>query len=119
MALPVPAPTANPLPRFAEVAASLGMRREEQARFLGLSRSSYFRYLKAQEVEPGVAALAEFLPSAYDRLIELFGSAEDARVWLTQPNLALGRTRPVDLLRSLKGYEAVLETAARGVYGVY
>ena len=119
MALPSPARTDNPLPRFAEVASELGMNREEQAAFLGLSRSSYFRLLKAQEVEPGVAALAEFLPSAYDYLNELFGNEEDVRNWLTLPNLALSRRRPVELLLSLKGYERVIETAARGVYGVY
>lgn len=119
MALTSPARPTNPLPRFAEVATALGMSRKEQAAFLGLSRSSYFRFLKAPEVDPGVAALAEFLPRAYEHLLELFGNEEDVRNWLLYPNLALGRVRPLDLLRSLRGYEAVLETAAQGVYGVY
>jgi len=119
MALASPARPTNPLPRFAEVATALGMSRKEQAAFLGLSRSSYFRFLKAPEVDPGVAALAEFLPRAYEHLLELFGNEEDVRNWLLYPNLALGRARPLDLLRSLRGYEEVLETAAQGVYGVY
>jgi len=119
MALSSPVRPANPLPRFAEVATALGMSREEQAKFLGMSRSSYFRSLKAPEVDPRVAALAEYLPRAYEQLLELFGNEEDVRNWLLYPNLALGRARPLDLLRSLGGYEEVLETARRGVYGVY
>lgn len=111
--------TPNPLPRFAEVASILGISRDEQATFLNLSRSTYFRHLKAGSVDAGTAALAEFLPFAYERLLELFGDEEDVRNWLLRPNLALGRERPLDLLRSLEGYERVLKTAKRGVYGVY
>ena len=119
MALPTTARATNPLPRFAEIAGALGMDRDEQAAFLNLSRSTYFRYLKAASVDAGTAALAEFLPFAYGHLLELFGDEEDVRNWLLRPNLALGRARPLDLLRSLEGYERVLETAKRGVYGVY
>lgn len=119
MALSASTQSGNPLPYFAEVASNLGMSRDEQAAFLNLSRSTYFRHLKATSVDAGTAALAEFLPFAYEHLIELFGDEEDVRNWLLRPNLTLGRKRPLDLLRSLEGYERVLETAKRGVYGVY
>ena len=59
------------------------------------------------------------MPSAYGRLVELFGNEEDVRNWLLFPNLALGRVRPLDLLRSLEGYEEVIATAEAGVYGFY
>jgi len=114
-----PTHPADPLLRFAEAATTLGISLEEQAGFLGLPQSSYLRILEAEEISPGVATLAERLPRACEHLPELFGNEEDVRNRLLYPNLALGRERPLDLLRGPRGYEEVLKAAKRGTYRVY
>ncbi len=47
------------------------------------------------------------------------GSKEQAEVWLSKPALALEGERPIDLLTSAPGIEAVKDLLTRIEYGVY
>ena len=50
---------------------------------------------------------------------EGFGSREEAPDWLQRPALALDGRRPIDLLRTPTGAEAVGDHLTRLEYGVY
>lgn len=53
------------------------------------------------------------------KAIEIFGSTEDAELWLRSPAIGLDGQRPIDLLTSPKGKQLVEEFLARLEHGVY
>lgn len=53
------------------------------------------------------------------RAREIFGSMEQAEEWLNQPAIGLDQRRPIDLLRTTAGVEAVEEYLTRIEYGIY
>lgn len=53
------------------------------------------------------------------RAIALFGSRAEAEGWLERPAMALERRRPIDLLSTPAGVEAVEDHLTRLEYGVY
>ena len=53
------------------------------------------------------------------RAIDLFGSQEAAEAWLDRPAMALDRRKPIDLLSTPAGVEAVETLLGRLEYGVY
>ncbi|MBD0273471.1 MAG: DUF2384 domain-containing protein [Acetobacteraceae bacterium] len=53
------------------------------------------------------------------RAIEAFGSQAEAEAWLERPAMALDRRKPIDLLSTPAGVEAVEDHLTRLEYGVY
>jgi len=53
------------------------------------------------------------------RATELFGSQADAEEWLDRPAMALEQRKPIDLLSTPTGVEAVENHLTRLEYGVY
>ncbi len=53
------------------------------------------------------------------RATELFGSQAEAEAWLERPAMALDRRKPIDLLSTPAGVEAVEDHLTRLEYGVY
>jgi putative toxin-antitoxin system antitoxin component (TIGR02293 family) len=53
------------------------------------------------------------------KAIEVFGSKEDAELWLRSPAMGLDGQRPIDLLRSPEGNRLVEEFLFRLEHGVY
>jgi putative toxin-antitoxin system antitoxin component (TIGR02293 family) len=49
----------------------------------------------------------------------VFGSQEEAEVWLDRPAIALDNKRPIDLLRTFPGAQLVEQHLTRIEYGVY
>lgn len=51
--------------------------------------------------------------------IEVLGSGEEAELWMNRPTIGLSYRKPVDLLATSAGAEAVEEYLTRLEYGVY
>lgn len=54
-----------------------------------------------------------------DRATEVFGGRDAAEAWLSSPAMALDRRRPIDLLATAAGTEAVETVLTRLDFGVY
>lgn len=57
--------------------------------------------------------------ASFTKAVEVFGSKEEAELWLRRPAIALNGERPIDLVRSLEGKLLVQELLDRLEYGVY
>jgi putative toxin-antitoxin system antitoxin component (TIGR02293 family) len=56
----------------------------------------------------------------YGRALRLFdGRSEDATAWLTTPNMALGGTTPLEMMRTDIGARAVEQVIGRAEHGVF
>lgn len=55
----------------------------------------------------------------FAKAVEIFGSREEADLWLRRPALGLDGERPIDLLPSLEGRLLVQEWLGRLEHGVY
>ena len=53
------------------------------------------------------------------KAVEVFGSKEEAELWLRRPAMALNGERPIDLLRSPDGKLLVQVLLGRLEHGVY
>lgn len=53
------------------------------------------------------------------RTTEIFGSKQDAEAWMNAPAIGLDQRRPIDLLATSAGVEAVEDYLTRIEYGVY
>lgn len=57
--------------------------------------------------------------AVFAKAVEIFGSKEEAKLWLRRPALGLNDERPIDLLRSPEGKRLVQEFLDRLEHGVY
>jgi putative toxin-antitoxin system antitoxin component (TIGR02293 family) len=55
----------------------------------------------------------------FTKAVEVFGSKEEAELWLRRPALALNGERPIDLLKTPQGTQLVQELLVRLEYGIY
>ncbi|WP_321502288.1 antitoxin Xre/MbcA/ParS toxin-binding domain-containing protein [Breoghania sp.] len=55
----------------------------------------------------------------FGHAIDVMGSREDAEAWMTRPAVGLSNRKPIDLLHTSAGAEAVEEYLTRLEYGVY
>ena len=53
------------------------------------------------------------------RAIDVLGSKEEAEMWMNQPAFGLENRKPIDLLASAPGAEAVQDYLTRVEYGIY
>ena len=53
------------------------------------------------------------------KITEIFGSKEDAELWVSKPAMGLDGQRPIDLLQTVQGAELVNDFLGRLEYGVY
>lgn len=92
----------------------------EWASFLDISGKSMQRYRQAQS--------HSFKPLHSEKIIEMaevtkagldvFGHMEKLKLWLNTPNFALGKLKPVELLKDSYGKELVMGELTRINYGI-
>lgn len=96
----------------------LGLTDEEAAHLIGRSRSTYARY-RTSKKELGVPEAERAV--RYARLVALaaatFGSLDEARAWMLEPNYGLGGARPVDLAETDPGASLVRDLLMGVRYG--
>jgi len=90
-------------------------------RVLGISA----RTLRRQGEAPGkpmpvdLASRTWLLAETLAKATEIFGSKEDAELWMSRPAMGLDGERPIDLLQTVQGAELVNDFLGRLEYGVY
>jgi putative toxin-antitoxin system antitoxin component (TIGR02293 family) len=83
------------------------------------------RTLRRQGEAPGksmpvdLASRTWLLAETLAKAAEIFGSKEDAELWMSQPAMGLDGGRPIDLLQTVQGAELVNDFLGRLEYGVY
>lgn len=55
----------------------------------------------------------------FNLAVEVTGSKESARIWLTTPQVSLNNERPVDYIRTIPGADIVINLLYAMEYGVY
>lgn len=92
----------------------------EWSEFLNISTKSLSRYKQSSR---------PFKPIQSEKIIELaevanigkdvFGSIEKFKLWLDTPNLALGKMKPIELLKDSYGKEMVIGELTRIEHGIF
>lgn len=96
----------------------LGLTVPEVAKAAAVSPSTVSRWKDNSSI--GVAGSDQFfrIDEVIRKGVDLFGSPEDLRGWLQNPNLALGNTSPAKLMTSRIGVEMVDEALDALHYGI-
>lgn len=112
--------TGIPYSLFGLIQAYTPFTENDWANFLDISTKSLQRYKTTAE--------HHFKPIHSEKIIEMaevtkvgldvFGSMEKLRLWLTTPNYALGSLKPIELLKDSYGKELVISELTRINYGI-
>ena|ERR1700736_841970 len=98
---------------------ALNLPLEKIATFLGMSRATLHR----RKTRGKIASAESEKLIRYQRLLEkareVFGDAESARNWLTQPQRGLGGAKPIEFAKTELGAREVENLLGRIEYGVY
>ena len=89
---------------------------------IGMSERTFQRWKKHppdQPLSPEVSSRLWKFAEVLNRACEVFSTQEAAEDWMRRPALALDGRRPVDLLATQAGVEAVEELIGRLKYGVF
>ncbi|MEJ2398898.1 MAG: DUF2384 domain-containing protein [Gammaproteobacteria bacterium] len=86
---------------------------------LDMSKSSFYRNQKAEELEMETVDKLSSLFRIYQQGIEAFETPEAFEEWLHSRVTNLGDQKPVDLIKSETGRATVLDAIKRIEYGIY
>jgi putative toxin-antitoxin system antitoxin component (TIGR02293 family) len=105
----------------AEVAMFRAPNHGSMEKAVGISLRTYQRRMDAPEKPLSVeqSGRAWKFAEILGRATELLGSQAEAEAWLERPAMALDQRKPIDLLSTPAGVEAIEEHLTRLEYGVY
>ncbi len=88
---------------------------------LGISLRTIQRHRKTpnRRLSPEQSGRAWKFAEILGRATRIFGTQEEAEAWLERPAMALNQQKPIDLLSTSAGIEAVEQHLTRVEYGVY
>ena len=99
---------------------ALGLAAGEMAVLLNISRSKYYRDMEEKELDIDTIDKLSVILQVYEMGIEAFeGEKEVFNVWLHNTNVNLGNVKPIELMVTEKGRQAVLEAIVRIEYNLY
>jgi putative toxin-antitoxin system antitoxin component (TIGR02293 family) len=101
------------------IGAHLHLSVEATAKSLGLSARTLARRKEAGQLDAVESERVVRLAEVAARAADVFGSDESARTWLDEPNRALGGAKPLAMLDTDMGAEAVRDVLGRIEYGVF
>ena len=101
------------------VGAYLHLSVEATAKSLGLSPRTLARRKETGQLDAIESERVVRLAEVAARAADVFGGDETACTWLSEPNRALGGARPLDLLDTDMGAEAVRDVLGRIEHGVF
>lgn len=104
---------------YTGLSALLGLERKELAKHAAIPQTTLQRRLKAGKFNTEESDRLYGMAQVVHAAINLFGSEESARRWLSHPVLALGNMRPLEMLGTSVGANSVLTIIGRIEYGVY
>lgn len=101
------------------LAHALGMSVGEIARLLPISLRTLQRYQNKQLLDKDLSDHLIQITKVFARAVEVFGTQQQAALWLKSPIMALGNVRPIEMLDTSTGAELVTTILGRIEYGVY
>jgi len=104
---------------LAVLQASLDVPMERLAPKLGISRATLNRRMAEGRLEPGESDRLVRFAKLMGKAIEVFDTTENARRWLTSPQIGLGGAVPLDYAETEVGAREVEDLLGRIEYGVY
>ena len=93
----------------------------EIAKALGISARTLRRQSDAPEktMPADLASKAWLFAETLAKATEVFGSKDEAELWMSKPAMGLDGQKPIDLLQTVQGAELVNDFLGRLEYGVY
>jgi len=90
-------------------------------RVLGISARTLRRQSEAPDktMPVDLASKAWLFAETLAKATDVFGSKDDAELWMSRPAMGLDGQRPIDLLQTVQGAELVSDFLGRLEYGVY
>ena len=105
--------------RFATLAKAFPFTVSDWSAFLHVSERTLQRYQKeGKAFDPVSSERIIEITLLYKQAIKVFGTRKKLDIWLDEPNLALGGSKPKDLLDSTLGIQLVRNELQRIEYGV-
>jgi len=105
---------------FTTLAAASGLESKELARYVAISPASLQRRAKAGHFKRDEGDRLYRFAEVYKSAVDLFeGDQKRANTWLLNPVRGLGGQRPVEMIATTAGAEAVLDLIGRLEHGVF
>jgi putative toxin-antitoxin system antitoxin component (TIGR02293 family) len=98
---------------------SLAIPMEKLAPKLGISKATLHRRKASGRLDPGESDRVVRFARLVGKAVEVMESQENARLWLTSPQLGLGGAAPLDYAQTEIGAREVEDLLGRIEYGVY
>jgi putative toxin-antitoxin system antitoxin component (TIGR02293 family) len=111
--------TGLPFATLEAVIQKLDLGLNEAAAILSIPERTMARRKRDRKLPPDESDRVLRLARVYAHATEVFETEDDARDWLKDPNRALGRKRPLDLLDTDIGVQKVDALLTRIQHGVY
>jgi putative toxin-antitoxin system antitoxin component (TIGR02293 family) len=105
---------------FLQIAGLTRIDKKELAACLSISSATLYRRAKAGQFTPAESDKLYRFTGILVACIDLFeGSKDDALIWLQSDIKGLGDNRPVDLISTSAGCDAVIDMIGRLEHGVF
>jgi putative toxin-antitoxin system antitoxin component (TIGR02293 family) len=105
---------------FEKITKNTGLTKDDWAKYLATSTKTLDRYKKAHKTfEAFQAERILQIDALFKKGEQIFGSNEGFLRWLNHESIALGGTRPKDMLDTSSGVGLVEDELGRIEYGVY
>lgn len=102
-----------------ELRESLGMSMESLAPYLGISKATLHRRKAVGRLDTAESDRVVRFARLMGRAVEVLESEENARKWLTSPQVGLGGAVPLEFAQTEVGAREVEDLLGRIDYGVY
>ncbi|MDH5603004.1 MAG: DUF2384 domain-containing protein [Cyclobacteriaceae bacterium] len=98
----------------------LDLRAGDIAALLNISRSKYYREIEVEKLDTHTIDKLSSLLKIYDKGIDVFeGDKDDFNTWLHTKNTNMGHVKPIKLMETEQGRNAVSSSLARIEHGLY
>jgi len=116
--VPVATPTQN-FELIIELSHDLDSSVKQVGKLLGIHPRTLQRRQESGRLEEAELLKAQMLAETFSLATTAFGGADKAREWLFSEAAALDFRRPVDMLKTIPGYERVKTLLGQIIFGVY
>lgn len=108
-----------PFAAFTTLQQDADLTQDDLLEVVGISRRTFERRRKRRRFEADESERILRVQLLFDLARRVLGSAEEARAWMHEPNLALGDETPIHLATTEQGARAVETTLVNIETGVY
>lgn len=108
-----------PVQELEELQASLDVPMEKLAPMLGISKATLHRRKATGKLDPAESDRVVRFARLMGKAVEVMESGENARRWLTSPQVGLGGEVPLEYAETEVGAREVEDLLGRIEYGVY